>query len=250
MLNDVGCKTEYSHWDAISRRAIKNRLPSSLNVGVWNTKRLLKKYVRSDSRYLEIGCAPGKILAWVAGVLKADVAGLDYSESGIAKCRSLFEALKLKVDLYQEDLFNHHLLPASFDVVASFGVIEHFDDAQAAVQRHIELVKDGGMVLIVVPNYGGIYGWLQRWSDASNLALHNLEIMSPNALMALADLPNVESVRAYFFGAMSPWLVNFDKRLPSFLSKLVFFGVNAIGLLQPIFIKSLAPMLVLEIKKD
>lgn len=249
MLNNEGRKTEQAHWDAAWQLPIKARLPSRLNVGVLNVTRLLKRHVRPGSRYIEIGCAPGKMVAWVASVLKAEAAGLDYSESGIAKCRKLFDALGLKVNLYHDDFFNHHLKPASFDVVTSFGVIEHFDDARPVVQRHLDLVKPGGVALIAIPNYGGLYGLLQRWCDAPNLGLHNLEIMNPCALTALVDSPDVESARAYSFGAMSPWLVSFDKRLPRFVAKLVYLGVNAMGLLQPLKIGALAPLLVLKVRK-
>jgi len=190
------------------------------------------------------------LLAWVASVLKADVSGLDYSEPGIAKCRALFDALELKVDLFHDDFFNHHLLPASFDIVTSFGVIEHFDNARPVVQRHLDLVKPGGVALITVPNYGGLYGFLQRKFDGPNLALHNMEIMNPRALVALLDLSDVESVCAYPFGAMSPWIVSLDKRLPRFAAKLVSLGVNAMGLLQPITIEAFAPLLVLEVWKS
>ena len=211
--------------------------------------RLVKKHVRPGNRYLEIGCAPGKLLAWVASVLKAECTGLDYSETGIAKCRALFDALGLKVNLYHIDFFDHRLQPSSFDVVTSFGFIEHFDDPGPAVQKHLDLVKPGGVALIAVPNYGGVYGSLQRWCDAPNLALHNLDIMNPDALTALIDSPDVESVRAYPFGAMSLWLVNLDNRFPRPLAKLVSLVANTIGLLQPLTINALAPMLVLEVRK-
>ena len=245
MFNNEGRKTEQALWDAAWKLPIRARLPSRLNVSVLNLTRLLKKHVRPGSRYLEIGCAPGKMLAWVASVLKAEVTGLDYSEPGIANCRALFDALGLKVNLHHDDLFDNHLPPASFDVVTSFGVIEHFDDPRPAVQRHLDLVKPGGLALITVPNFSEIYGSLQRWCDAPNLAMHNLEIMNPCALTALVDSPDVETVQAYPFGSMSPWLVSFDKRLPKFAAKLVSLGINAVGLLQPMTIETLAPVLVL-----
>jgi SAM-dependent methyltransferase len=249
MQNNNGPKTEKAHWDAAWQLPVKARLPLRLNVGVLNVTRLLERHVRPGSRYIEIGCAPGKMLAWVASVLKAETVGLDYSEPGIAKCRALFDALGLKVNLHHDDFFKHHLPPASFDVVTSFGVIEHFDDPRPVVQRHLDLVKPGGVALIGIPNYGGVFGSLQRWCDSPGLLLHNMEIMNPCALTALVDSPDVESVRAYHFGSMSPWLVSFDKRLPKFAAKLISLAVNATGLLQPLTIKALAPMLVLEVKK-
>ncbi len=249
MLNSAGRKTERAYWEAVAPMPIRHRLPSRLDVGVLNLTRLLKRHVRPGCRYIEIGCAPGKILAWVASVLHAEVLGLDYSEPGIAKCRVLFDTLGLKAKLYHEDFFKHHLQRASFDVVTSFGVIEHFDDARFAVQKHIDLVRPGGVALITIPNYGGIYGLLQGCCDAPNLALHNLKIMNTTALMALVDSPDVEIVRAYPFGAMSPWLISFDKCLPRFMARVVSLAINAVGLIQPMTIDAFAPMLVLEIRK-
>jgi len=249
MSDNEGRKTKQVHWDEAWKLPVRARLPSKLNVSVLNFARLLERHVRPGSRYIEIGCAPGKMLAWVAGVLKAEVTGLDYSEPGITKCRALFDALGLKANLHHDDFFKHHLPPASFDVVTSFGIIEHFDDPRPVVQRHLDLVRPGGVALMAVPNYGGVYGSLQRWCDAPSLTLHNLEIMNARALTALVDSPDVETVRAYPFGSMSPWLISFDKRLPGFAAKLVSLGINATGLLQPLTIKALAPMLVLEVKK-
>jgi 2-polyprenyl-3-methyl-5-hydroxy-6-metoxy-1,4-benzoquinol methylase len=145
MVNNEGGKTERAYWEAISQNPIKKRLPSRLTVWVLNVTRLLKRYVRPGNRYLEIGCAPGKMLVWVASVLKTEVASLDYSEPGIAKCRMLFDALGVKVNLNHDDFFNHHLPIASFDVVTSFGVIEHFDDPRLAVHQHLDLVKPNGV---------------------------------------------------------------------------------------------------------
>ena len=73
--------------------------------------------------------------------------------------------------------------------------------------------------------------------------------MNPCALTALVDSPAVESARAYPFGGISPWLISLDKRLPRFVAKSVSLCVNAMGLLQPLTIKALAPMLVLEVRK-
>ena len=249
MFNKEGRKTERAHWDASWQLPIRARIPSRLNASVLNYTRLVGKHVRPGNRYLEIGCAPGKLLAWAASVLKAECTGLDYSETGIAKCRALFDALGLKVNLYHIDFFDHRLQPSSFDVVTSFGFIEHFDDPGPVVQKHLDLVKPGGVALIAVPNYGGVYGSLQRWCDAPNLALHNPDIMNPDALTALIDSPDVESVRAYPFGAMSLWIVNLDNRFPRPLANLISLVANTIGLLQPLTINALAPMLVLEVRK-
>jgi 2-polyprenyl-3-methyl-5-hydroxy-6-metoxy-1,4-benzoquinol methylase len=102
------------------------------------------------------------MLAWVSKVLRVDSSGIDYSEVGINRCKGLFEALNLKIDLHHTNFFEHSLPIASFDFVTSFGFIEHFDNPKVAVKYHIDLLKPGGMALITIPNYGGIYGKIQN----------------------------------------------------------------------------------------
>jgi 2-polyprenyl-3-methyl-5-hydroxy-6-metoxy-1,4-benzoquinol methylase len=250
MTNNQGRKNALNHWNEVWQRDIKARLPSRLNVDVFNITRLIVKYVRPGDNYLEIGCAPGKLLAWVASVLKAEVTGLDYSTSGITKCQILFDTLGIKANLHHDDLFNHRLALNSFDIVTSFGVVEHFDNARLAVQRHLDLVKPGGVALITVPNYTGIYGALQSRCDAANLAMHNLDIMTPAALTGLVDIPCIETLRAYPFGSMSPWLISLEKRLPHRVAQFISYVFNTLGLLQPLAIEVLSPMLVLEVRKS
>jgi 2-polyprenyl-3-methyl-5-hydroxy-6-metoxy-1,4-benzoquinol methylase len=222
------------------------RLPSGLNVAVGDLQRLLRRHVRANQKYLEIGCAPGKMLCWVAGVLGADVAGLDFSARGFDQTRRLFEGLGLRADLRCEDFFSTTFQSGTFDVVCSFGFIEHFDDPRDAVRRHALLLKPGGLALIAVPNYGGIYGVLQKYFDPPNLELHNLGIMTTTTLARLAPGDLVTNTRAYREGRVSPWLVSFQKKWPSSMAKGVTYSLNAIGLLQPLKIGAVCPMLVLE----
>ncbi len=68
---------------------------------------------------LEIGCAPGKLLSWVAAVLKANVSGLDYSKPGMEFAAQLFNKLNLKGDLHCEDVFAQSFPDEYFAVVYS-----------------------------------------------------------------------------------------------------------------------------------
>jgi 2-polyprenyl-3-methyl-5-hydroxy-6-metoxy-1,4-benzoquinol methylase len=249
MGSDVGQKTEQAHWDTGWQPSIRMRLPSRLNVDVLNLTRLLIRHVNPGSRYLEVGCAPGKLLAWVAAVLKAETWGIDYSDTGIAHCRALCDALKLKVELRHDDFFDHHLPYGSYDVVSSFGFAEHFDNVAPVVQRHLDLVKPGGIALITIPNFDGLYGRLQRWCDPALLALHNLDIMNAHALELLVQSRDAQSVRAYRSGNVSAWRFTLDRKVPKSVARAVWLGVNAFGLLQPATIGFLAPLLVLEVTK-
>jgi SAM-dependent methyltransferase len=237
------------HWDEVWAGDIRLRLPSPFLISTRNLQRVIKPRVRPRDRFLEIGCAPGKLLAWVAAVLGAEVSGLDYSARGLATCKRLFSALRLTGDLRCEDLAENTLPRASFDVVYSAGFIEHFDDPRVVVRQHVDLVKPGGIALLTVPNYRGVYGRLQRYFDPGRLAIHNLDIMTVEALRALAPEEGVGEVRAYPAGRISPWQTSLGRRWPAPVALGVSHLVNAAALLQPLDVPLLCPMLVLEIRR-
>ena len=176
MKNKTSLMTR-DYWSKTYRREPRMRLPSSLFVGTRNIQRILLPHIKTQMSFLEIGCAPGKILAWVANTFDAHVSGVDYAETGIEMSKKLFLSLGIEADLRCEDIFDTTFESGSFDVVYSAGLIEHFNDPSDVVRRHIDLCKPGGISIIVIPNYGGIYGMIQKCLDPENLALHNLKIM-------------------------------------------------------------------------
>lgn len=243
-------KTTKSYWDAAWQEEIRYRLPRNVTSSARNLQRLLRQRIKPGMRVLEIGFAPGKMLAWVAKILQAKVAGIDYSDRGFSMARRLFDVLHIDADLRHEDVFAATFDPGSFDVVYSNGVIEHFDDPTEMVRRHVVLLKPGGFALIAIPNYGGIYGRLQGFFDPGNLKIHNLDIMNPEALDRLAPLDLVSQVRTYPTGRISPWLINFDKRWPRLLALALSHMVNLAGLMQPLDWSPLCPMLMLELRRN
>lgn len=238
--------TAAEHWNSVWSKPPRMRLPSGLHVTTRSLQRLLAAHVSPGMKVLEIGCAPGKLLSWVAARLHAEVCGVDYSERGMQYARQLFQCLRLQADLRHEDIFETSFDDGRFDLVYSAGVIEHFHDPRAIVARHVALTRPGGKVVITIPNYGGWYGSLEGYLHPENLGIHNLQIMNCVDLAKLAP-PGVSSARAYPFGRLSPWFVSLDRLLPSPLALLTNWSLNALGLLQPCDIACLCPMLVLEV---
>jgi SAM-dependent methyltransferase len=209
--------------------------------------RLLRRHVTRDTSLLEIGCAPGRMLAWAHVALGATVAGLDYSPVGVARTRAILESLGAAADVREEDLFATTFPPASFDVVYSAGFAEHFDDPAGVMLAHLRLARPGGVVLIAIPNYAGIYGVLQRVLDPANLALHNLALMTETALLRSAPWPDATGVRAYRFGRAAPQLLSLPRAF-GFAGKVLTALANAMALVQPFDVKAFAPLLVLELR--
>jgi 2-polyprenyl-3-methyl-5-hydroxy-6-metoxy-1,4-benzoquinol methylase len=248
-MNDRLSLVEKDHWDKVHQAKPRIRLPSRLIVTTGNLHKLLSARIRPGMRVLEIGFAPGKQLAMVAGKYGAEVTGIDYSEPGVETARNLFRGLGLSGDLRLEDIFHTQIPPGSFDFVYSIGVIEHFDDPLEIVACHIRVLKRGCNALILVPNYHGIYGRLQQRFDPDNLMIHNVGIMTPGALEDIAMKAGATRAKSFAAGSVDPSLVNWDKRWPRLLAVTFQIAGNAIGVIQPFRIQALSPWLALEIER-
>lgn len=247
MTFKLGIKTSVEHWDTIYNNPKNLKLPSPYNISSRDIMLLLQKHIKPGMRVLEVGCAPGRNLAWIAKNLKADVSGLDYSRHGIRLTSDLFNKFGLHCDLRNENVFSTTFPVQFFDVVYSFGLIEHFDDPSEIINMHLKLTKPGGIALMGIPNYTGLYGFFQKKLDFDNLAIHNTSIMRPDALSGSA-LVGTKSRNSYYYGRLSPWYLSFNSKMSRLPSRIVSLIINFIGFLQPVQINLLCPMLVLEIK--
>ncbi len=107
----------------------------------------------------------------------------------------------------------------------------------------------GGLALLAIPNYSGVYARLQQYFDPENLKIHNLEIMDCKALAGLTPTAMASEIDAFPSGRLSPWLINFSKRWPAPLATSISHAFNVVGLLQPFEIEALCPLLVLTMRR-
>lgn len=108
---------------------------------------------------IEVGCAHSPWLAHFAREHGARVCGLDYSERGCEIERAMLRDAGVDGEVVCGDLFEPPMsLRARFDVVVSFGVMEHFDDTTAAARALAAYLTPGGVVVTVIPNMTGAIG--------------------------------------------------------------------------------------------
>lgn len=228
------------------------RLPINYKASTRDRLHLVSRYARPGMKLLEIGCAPGKVLSLLAHKFGVNVTGIDYSELGIRWAKELFETLNIPADLRCEDIFHTSLEESSFDIVSSFGVVEHFVDPTEIIRMHWKLTKPGGRVIISIPDFSQdrFYGRIRRWLDPDDLAIHNLNIMKPDALMAYVPRELASHVEAFYHGRLSINTSGLEKRLPRFLALAVAQISHTIGFLQPFGIDHLAPNIVLTGKRQ
>lgn len=146
---------------------------------------------------LEIGCAPGKWLAFLADEMGVEPSGIEFSPVGGAATQKNLELLGVRVGAIRSCDFLAAIPDRQFDLVFSLGFIEHFTDVDEVVRRHLLWLKPGGILVLGVPNFQGINRWIQSVLDQSILDKHNLNIMN---LAYLADLTERFPLTVKFVG--------------------------------------------------
>jgi 2-polyprenyl-3-methyl-5-hydroxy-6-metoxy-1,4-benzoquinol methylase len=156
--------------------------------------------------FFEIGYGSGRILAEIGIHHGFTVNGIDCACDPAVVAQEL-KSLGVKVGTLEKKDFFSWKSAQKFDIVASFGFIEHFEDAAAVVDRHFELVKPGGTVVVAMPNIAGGQKALRWLLDRANLDDHNTRIMNLSFLEAAAHRNGAELVKAcYTGGHFDVWL--------------------------------------------
>lgn len=133
---------------------------------------------------LELGCFPGRFIA-VFGELGFELHGVDLTPRTETELGPWLAARGHRVGQFVRADFFTHPYPRQYDVVCSFGVIEHFPDWPAFLAHQASLVAPGGWLVVTAPNFRG---WLQRglhrFLDRPNYDRHCVDAMRPAAWAA------------------------------------------------------------------
>ena len=153
---------------------------------------------------LEVGCAPGKWLAFLCKSFGMKPSGIEYSQTGMEATLRNFKIQGLLIDeIYMGDFFSIKPVPR-FDLVISFGFIEHFDDPDSVIQRHLDWLKPGGKLVLGIPNFNGIYRPIQQVLDPSLLDKHNLSIMNLAYFRGLENILPISLNFLRYIGSFEP----------------------------------------------
>ncbi len=126
---------------------------------------------------LEVGGALGEYLLYLTRRFDYKAYSLDYSRIGNEQTLETFSKAGYPVEVFERDLFSDNSDLPKFDIVFSLGFIEHFDDPVKVVAKHLDLLKPGGILLLGVPNYAGIYRPVLKRLAPSIEQTHNMDIM-------------------------------------------------------------------------
>ncbi len=129
---------------------------------------------------VEIGSAPGWNLLEMARGLDVTPYGIEYTEDGVALNRHLFAVNGIDAENVRcEDFFSDAIddWRGKFDIVSSFGFVEHFDDTVAVLRRHLDLCQPGGYIVVTIPKLHGPYYTWNKWFNPRVIETHNIDLM-------------------------------------------------------------------------
>ena len=206
----MGNKASREYWDEIYEKMQVEIIPEADIVRQWFERYIPAVSPDSGKTCIEIGCYPGRYLA-VFGER-------GYVLYGIDNCKKLqllpgsLKDLGYRVGTFWNEDFFAFTPGMKFDVVSSFGFIEHFTNYLEVLEKHLALVKDGGYLVLTVPNfYGGFQNWLHRNFDRLNYSRHFIPAMDIKSWNSVLPREGFREVYSGYFGEFTYW-TEADKR--------------------------------------
>ena len=134
----------------------------------------------------EVGCYPCQHLARLCLTYGLQANGVDATAAPFPPMLEWLDSLGLeRGDIVNGDAFSLidalHAEGRTFDLVCSFGFLEHFDQFLDVIDCHDKIVKPGGLLVLTTPNFRGCVQKFLHWAvDDVNYARHVIASMDPS----------------------------------------------------------------------
>jgi len=191
--------------------------------------RLFDKSETPTMRLLEIGCAKSVWLPYFAKEFGFCLSGIDYSPIGCQLAKKVLHVNGVEAEVVCGNFFAPPAnMLGAFDVVVSFGVVEHFEDTASCLRAVSSFLKPGGILITSIPNMVGWIGAIQKSVNKPVYDIHQL--IDPAGLRKAHEMAGLEVLECnYFiytnFGVNN--LIGISTRNMSGLLKKVFLGILA-----------------------
>jgi hypothetical protein len=186
--------------------------------------RLLPK----QGKLIEIGGFPGKFAGYFSKHFDYKVTILDYImvPDIVRKVERSYALNEGSIQTIKADFFEYKIRE-KYDIVTSFGFIEHFEDTTLVMRKHVELLNPGAVLLVTLPNFKGINGFVQKFFDSKNYALHNIRSMDIKRLKNIMHGLGLHGFAVEFHGKPTIWLET-DAPVAPFIKNVLYFTAKLI----------------------
>ncbi|RYU86906.1 class I SAM-dependent methyltransferase [Mucilaginibacter terrigena] len=233
-----------SFWE--SRKGLIFKLKPNYVFGDILAKLIAEKGIKNS---IELGGFPGYYSIYLKKYRHLKTTLLDYfiHPELVNKLLAANDLQPGDISIIEADLFTYQ--PAEkYDMVLSFGLIEHFNDTKFIINEHLKFLKPGGTLFITLPNFKSVNGWVQKNFDKDNYDKHNINSMDLNLLRDSCKALGLKDIETYYHGKFTVWLENKSeqKALSKAIVKAIWVAGKVFTKLVPIDSKALSPYIVVK----
>ena len=179
--------------------------------------RYLRPLLPPGGNALEVGAGSGRLLIRLGRERPYRLVALDYAPYAVRAVRENLRRSGQPGDAIFGDALALPFADASFDVVLSGGLLEHFREPGAVIREMVRLLRPGGLFYAdIVPRKVSLYRWSERGRMASDehLSAGIYESDLPKrAWAALARDAGLRDVRVVTAGVYPPFTLRGFERL-------------------------------------
>ena len=171
--------TNVEMWDRryMSRDECDELILDWRNHSNWLISKKIEEMGLDGKSALEIGAGDSPWLTYFARKYPSSrFCGLDYSTAGCERLSRRVAAAgsTVSVDIYHQDVFAaESALHGKFDLIFSFGVVEHFSDLSQALLAKRNYLNEHGLMFTLIPNMAGSIGFFARLFNRGVYEMHN-----------------------------------------------------------------------------
>ena len=193
------------YWDSVLARAVLPRVNSQETFNYYGTMKFIDQVLAGVQKktILEIGCGSSGWLPYFAQKYNYLVSGLDYSEIGCQLAEQNLKMLNIEYDeIICEDIFKWKP-EKKYDVIFSYGVIEHFEYPESILQIIYNKLNAEGIVITLVPNLQGLNGKLFKLFVKDIYDMH--KVFSKEYLRGIHEETGFHNIKTEYIG---PFFLN------------------------------------------
>jgi 2-polyprenyl-3-methyl-5-hydroxy-6-metoxy-1,4-benzoquinol methylase len=195
-----------------------------------------------ENTLLEIGCARSVWLPYFAKEFGFRVYGIDYSQIGCQQAKWILEKEGVKGEIVCADFSSPPgSMLKTFDVVVSFGVLEHFKETAACIALFTKFLKPGGLLITIIPNLIGLNGLIQKIVNRSVFGIH--VPLTVDTIVHAHEINDLHITTCDYFLFLNLGVLNIENlkgslfhkatRLRSWINNVVWIFEKGVPLLKP-----------------
>jgi len=222
----VNSIVDQAYWDEVAEKIPLVYKPHNIEL-----QEVFQRCLKPGGSCFEVGCYPGRYLVYLGKKFGYTVNGIDATSYVLTRMPPFLEENGLKAgDIYQGE-FMSFKFDKTYDVVLSFGFVEHFVNLEEVIKKHVEIVSPGGILIIACPNFRRLQYLLHWLLDPETLKRHVLTSMDLSCWKEILTSCGMETLDEGYWrtadfwadaprsSALAKWAIRWTERITKGIDK-------------------------------